>query len=94
MSSANNATEGATVGGRLRIADNNRRNKHHSSHLIVKVEYIRTNSKDTAHRWFRVNTLVEFEPNRANGFLGNRNSESTTEPTTEPTTEIWRIIVR
>ena len=61
---------------------------------IVKVEYIRTNSKDTAHCLFRVNTLVEFEPNRANGFLGNRNSESMTEPATEPMTEFWRIIVR
>ena len=28
------------------------------SHLIVKVEYTRTNSKDTAHRWFRVNRIV------------------------------------
>ena len=30
---------------------------------------------DTAHRWFRVNTMVEFEPNRAYGFLGNRISD-------------------
>ena len=72
MSSANNATEGATIGG---IADNNRRSDHHSSHLILKVEYILTNSNQNAHRRFRGNTLVEFEPNRANGFLGNQISE-------------------
>ena len=84
MSSANNATEGATVGG---VAHNNRRSK---------VEYIRTKSKHTAHRRFWGNTLVEIEPNRANGFLGNRISEQTwgqKEGQKDLTTEICGIIV-
>ena len=52
---------------------------NHSSHLILYFYHILTHSNQSPHRWIRGNTLVEFEANRANGFLGNQISDRITD---------------